>query len=63
MDAEGSLHQKPRESDMMDAEGSLHQKPRESDMMDAEGSLHQKPREASPKILSPLIWLGLRTQS
>ena len=46
MDAEGSLHQKPREIDVMDAKGSLHQKPRENDVMDAEGSLHQKPRES-----------------
>ena len=29
----------------MDAEGSLHQKPNESDVMDAEGSLYQKQRE------------------
>ena len=63
MAAEGSLHQKPRESDVMDAECSLHQKPRESDVMDAERLPAPEDTEASPKILSPLIWGGLRTQS
>ena len=33
------------ETDVMDAESSLHKKPRESDVMDAESSLHQNPRE------------------
>ena len=53
MDAEGSLHQKPRDvcviEEVMNAEGSLHQKPRDACVMtevvmDTEGSLHQKPR-------------------
>ena len=34
------------ENVVMDAEGSLHQKPRENDVMDVEESVHQKPRDA-----------------
>ena len=52
MDAEGSLHQKPRECDVMDVEESLHQKPRENDAMDVEESLTR----ASLKILRLSTW-------
>ena len=53
MDAESSLHRKPRDvcdtEAVMDAEGSLHQKPRDvctiEEVMNDEGSLHQKTNE------------------
>ena len=53
MDAEGSVHQKPRDvcdiEAVMDAGGSQHQKPRDvcaiEEVMNDEGSLHQKTNE------------------
>ena len=44
MDAESSLHQKPRDvcviEDVMDDEGSLHQKPREDSITEDVESIH-----------------------
>ena len=71
MNAEGCLHQKPRDvsdtEDVMDAENSLHQKPRDvcavEEVMNDEGSLHHKSNEVCiTETLSPLIWGGLRTR-
>ena len=46
---EFQIEEERMESDVMDAEGSLHQKPRDvcafEEGIDAEGSLHQKPHD------------------
>ena len=65
---ESQIEEETVESDVMDAEGSLHQKPRDvcdtEDVMDTEGSLHQKTNEVCiTKMLSALICGGLRTRS